>query len=102
MASSTSRKVRIISLSNHPLQETNEHSNHICRNNSNLVRHIWITGEVYKMITVEEGYVIVKIMMGIAAGIIWVYMTYLACRGVVRKEKEREEYLKKHTPPFVK
>ena len=37
----------------------------------------------------------------LGAGLIWSYITYRACNYVIRKEKEKEEYEKKHVPPFV-
>ena len=43
-----------------------------------------------------------EILCYLGAGLIWAYITYRACTYVIRKEKEKEEYNRKHVPPFVK
>lgn len=43
-----------------------------------------------------------EILCYLVAGLIWAYLTYRACTFVIRKEKEKEDYERKHVPPFVK
>lgn len=43
----------------------------------------------------------IRILIFTVVGLIWAYLTYRACVYVIRKEKEKEEYLKKHVPPFI-
>lgn len=42
-----------------------------------------------------------RILIFTVGGLIWSYLTYRVYNYVIRKEEEREEYEKKHTPPFV-
>lgn len=43
----------------------------------------------------------IRILIFTTGGLIWAYITYRACKYVIRKEREQEEYEKKHVPPFV-
>jgi len=43
-----------------------------------------------------------EILCYLGAGLTWTYLTYKACTFVIRKEKEKEDYERKHVPPFVK
>jgi hypothetical protein len=43
----------------------------------------------------------IRILTVVVVGIIWAYLTYRACVYVINKEEEKEEYEKKHVPPFI-
>jgi hypothetical protein len=43
----------------------------------------------------------IQIILNVVIGLILFYLTYLAIKWVVVSEQKKEEYEKKHVPPFI-